>query len=93
MDPDIDVADHPGADRYEISVDGHVIGWADYRRDGDRVVISHTQVDPAHGGQGLGGRMVRYALDDVRRQGHKVVPACPFVFEYIAKHPEYADLL
>jgi predicted GNAT family acetyltransferase len=90
---DIDIADNAAADRYEVRIDGRVIGRADYRREGDRVTIPHTQIDPAHGGQGLGGRMVRYALDDIRRQGLKVVPACPFVSDYIAKHPEYNDLL
>ena len=32
-------------------------------------------------------------LDIVRAQGLTVKPLCPFVAGYIAKHPEYADLL
>jgi uncharacterized protein len=93
MSTDIEIIDNRDDDRYEVRAQGQVIGRADYQRDGDRVVIPHTQIDPAHGGQGLGGRMVQYALDDIRRQGLKVVPACPFVSDYITKHPEYADLL
>ena len=93
MTPEIEITDNPDQDRYEVRSGGQLIGRADYRRDGDRVVIPHTQIDPAFGGQGLGGRMVRYALDDIRRQGLTVVPACPFVSGYIAKHPEYADLV
>jgi uncharacterized protein len=93
MSPDFEIIDNPEDSRYEVCLDGSVIGRADYQRDGDRVVIPHTQIAPAHGGQGLGGRMVRYALDDIRRQGLTVVPACPFVSDFIGKHPEYADLL
>lgn len=93
MTPDIEISDNPDSDRYEVRSGGQLIGRADYHRDGDRVVMPHTQIDPAYGGQGLGGQMVRYALDDIRRQGCKVVPACPFVADYLDKHPEYADLL
>jgi predicted GNAT family acetyltransferase len=93
MNSDFEIIDNPDNDRYEVRSNGAVIGRADYQRDGNRVVIPHTQIDPAHGGQGLGGRMVRYALDDIRRQGLTVVPACPFVADFISKHPEYADLL
>lgn len=93
MTPDIEIIDNPDGERYEIRSDGQLIGRADYQRDGDRVVIPHTQIDPSFGGQGLGGQMVRYALDDIRRQNRKVVPACPFVSDYITKHPEYADLV
>ncbi len=93
MSSDIEIVDNPENDRYEVRTDAQVIGRADYQRAGEYVVIPHTQIDPAHGGQGLGGRMVRFALDDIRRQGLKVVPACPFVADYVTKHPEYADLL
>ena len=43
-------------------------------------------------GKGIGSALVRGLLDIVRTQGLKVVPLCPFVASYIAKHPEYADL-
>jgi predicted GNAT family acetyltransferase len=90
---DIVIADQPEHDRYEVYLDGAVIGRADYFRRDDYVVIPHTQIDPAHRGQGLGERMVRFALDDIRERGLKVKPACPFAAAYIAKHTEYADLL
>ena len=37
--------------------------------------------------------LVRGALDDVRRKGMTVGPQCPFVANFIAEHPEYADLV
>lgn len=43
-------------------------------------------------GLGIGGRLVREALDDVRAQGLQVLPICPFVQAWLARHPDYADL-
>ena len=86
------VIDVPARQRYEIVRDGAVLGHAAYRRDGRTVVITHTEVDPALARRGLGGQLVRGALDDVRSQGLFVRPACPFVRAWIVQHPEYADL-
>jgi predicted GNAT family acetyltransferase len=93
MSADIVIVDRPEHDRYEVHLDGTVIGRADYVRRGDYVVIPHTQINPPHDGQGLGGQMVRFALEDIRERGLKVQPACPFVADFMAEHPEYADLL
>jgi uncharacterized protein len=57
------------------------------------VTMVHTEIDPAREGAGLGQALVAGALDDVRGQGRRVRPICPFVAKYIARHPEYADLV
>ncbi len=44
-------------------------------------------------GQGVGSKLVRGVLDALRAEGAKVVPRCEFVAAYIARHPEYRDLL
>ena len=64
-----------------------------YKRDGAIITIMHTEVPAALNGRGIGSALVRGLLDIVRAQGLKVKPLCPFVASYIAKHPEYADLL
>ena len=92
MNVGVQFDDQPENDRYVASLDGEVIGRADYVRRGDVVVIPHTQISPAHAGRGLGGRLVRFALDDIRARGLRVGPACPFVSHYISEHPEYRDL-
>jgi hypothetical protein len=69
------------------------VGLADYRRDGDVVILPHTEIDAARRGQGLGDVLVRGVLDHVRATGAKVVPACWFVADYVERHPEDADLL
>jgi predicted GNAT family acetyltransferase len=84
----LDVVNNTDAGRYETS-SGHIA----YTRDGDVVTMTHTEVDPALEGQGIGGELVRQALDDVRAHGLRVRPSCPFVAAYIRRHPEYADLV
>lgn len=79
--------------RYEISVEGRRVGFADYRRQGDTLVFPHTVVEPSMRGQGVGAELVRRALDDVRAGGGSVVAQCWYVAQFIDEHPEYADLL
>ncbi len=85
--------DVPEADRYEIRDGDRLLGLAAYERRGDRVVFTHTEVDPQAEGSGLGGKLVRAALDDVRGHGGRVVPQCSFVRGWIERHPEYGDLV
>jgi predicted GNAT family acetyltransferase len=87
------VRDNPERSRYELVLGDDVVGIADYRVSGEQVTMPHTETDPAHRGQGYGAILVRGALDDVRRAGRTVVPACWYVAEFIGDNPEYADLV
>jgi uncharacterized protein len=87
------VRDAPDADRYEIRDGDRLLGIAAYQRRGDQIRFTHTEVDPDAGESGLGSRLVRAALDDVRGKGLRVVPLCPFVRGWIERHPDYAELV
>ena len=89
----VEVVNKPHRSRYEALVDDNVAGFAEYRMDGEDMVFTHTEVDDAYEGQGVGSRLVRGALDDVRRQGRQIEAQCPFVHSYIHRHAEYQDLL
>jgi predicted GNAT family acetyltransferase len=91
--PTIDVVDAPEQSRFELLVDGQVAGFADYRLLPTKIVIMHTEVQPEHSGKGLAGRLVKYALEESRDAGLRVVPLCPYVISYIERHPEYSDLV
>jgi predicted GNAT family acetyltransferase len=79
--------------RYEIRAGAELAGVAEYRVDGDRVIFTHTLVESAYEGQGLGSALIRAALDGTRAAGRTVVPRCPFVRAFIDGHAEYADLV
>ena len=78
--------------RYELDADGHT-AVAYYERAGDVITLTHTEVPQELSGRGIGSRLARGVLDDIRAAGIKVVAKCPFMAGYIAKHPEYADLV
>lgn len=88
----LQVVDSPDRLRYEIVRDGAVLGYAAYQRTAELVVFTHTEVDPSLEGGGIGGHLVRGALDHVRSLGLRVLPICPFVHGWMARHPDYLDL-
>jgi predicted GNAT family acetyltransferase len=83
----------PEHDRYALMVDGDVLAVAEYRDDGERVVMHHTYTEPRHRGNGYAALLVQGALDDLRTRGRTVVPTCWFVAEFVDAHPEYRDLV
>ncbi len=90
---EIEVADNPDKRRYEVTVEGEVAG-ASYYRDADGVrIVTHTEVGDEFEGQGVGGRLIAGALDDIRARGLRIKPVCPFAAAYIKRHPEYGDLV
>ena len=89
---DAQVVHKPDLARYELRVDGHLRGVADYRDLDGRVVFTHTEVDVPLRGQGYSNTLVRFALDDVRASSKRAGATCWFVAEFAEQHPEYADL-
>lgn len=90
---EIQVSNNEAENRYVASLDGDPAGIAEYRRDGDALVFTHTVVDEEIEGQGVGSALIRAALDDARARHLTVVPECEFVAAFIDEHPEYQDLL
>jgi predicted GNAT family acetyltransferase len=89
----ITVQDNPGDSQYELFDGSQLIGLAQYKRSGTQIAFTHTKVAPERGGRGLGHQLIRAALDDSAKHGWQVLPYCPFVAEFIAENPEYAQLV
>jgi predicted GNAT family acetyltransferase len=95
-DEQIQVVDNPGLSRYEARIAERVLGIVEYDLDptGERIVLVHTEVLPDAEGMGVGSRLARGALEDVRSRGLKLVVECEFIGAYLKRHPrEYEDLL
>lgn len=88
-----EISDHPERHQYELAIDGKRAAHIAYRLKGDAIDLVHTEVDPAFEGQGLGSKIARFALDDARAKGRKVIATCSYIAGYIGKHAEYADLI
>jgi predicted GNAT family acetyltransferase len=87
-----DVRDNTALHRFELDAEGE-LAVAYYRREGNVITFTHTEVPTALEGRGIGSALTRGALLAARAQGLKVVARCPFVSAYIARHKEFADLL
>ena len=85
---DVSVVDNPDEHRFEIRVGGQLGGFATYRLRDGAVVITHTEIDPAHRGEGLGQELARQTLDQLSSRSVPVVLVCPFFTAYVKKHPE-----
>lgn len=89
---DLEVVNNEAKGRFEVRL-GDEVAYAEYRLLATGVLFPHTEVPPAFEGQGVGGKLVRTAMDFVRQRGELVIPVCPFVSAYIQRHPEYHDLV
>lgn len=69
------------------------IAFASYRVADGTATIFHTEVPRSMRGSGAGSAFIRQVLQEVRRLGLKVEPECGFVRAYMARHPEFNDLL
>lgn len=79
--------------RYEVFADDRRAGYTSYRREGGLIAFDHTAIDERFEGEGVGSAMVRKVLDQAREAGLEVLPFCPFVNDWVIRHPEYADLV
>ena len=84
------VTDNHAESRFELQVGGHRAELS-YRRNGNRLVLIHTEVPVRLEGRGIGGRLVTAAIDRAAREGMTVVPLCPFARGWLEHHPDVAS--
>lgn len=92
-DMSVTVVDNPTESRIEARVEGTFAGMSEYELTSDTIIFLHTQVAERYEGQGVGSEIARYALDDARARGLYVLPLCPFIRQWLKRHPEYDDLI
>ena len=88
------VRDNPDRPRYEAFLGDELAGFSEYRLREGRITFTHTEVDDAYEGEGSGRGSPRPSSTPARDAGLDVYPACPFIAEYIRRHPDrYLDLV
>ena len=78
--------------RFEIERNGKV-AYLEYSLAGNILELNHTEVPDQLRHLGLAASLAETALDWAREHDLKVDIICPTVQQYIAKHPEYSDLV
>lgn len=87
------VRDNTERHRFEIDLGDGSFAIAEYTLPAGKIMFTHTEVPEAHGGQGLGTKLIRFALDAARERELKVIPICPFFAAYMQSHADVQDLL
>lgn len=88
----MDVVENPEQNRFELALDGGTALVA-YRRDGERLVLVHTEVPSEFAGQGVGSKLAKGVFELLRASGRKAVVRCEFLKGWLAKHPDYNDVV
>ena len=89
MTDQLQVTDAADASRFEATVEGHT-GVLEYRLEGNRLVLVHTEVPDELEGRGVGSRLVRAAVARAEAEGLTIVPVCQFARSWLEKHPDDA---
>jgi predicted GNAT family acetyltransferase len=87
------VVDQAERHRYLATIDGRDAGFLEYIASRGPRALVHTEVDVRFEGQGIGGALARYALDDARANNVKVWVTCPFVIDWLRRHQDYLDVV
>jgi predicted GNAT family acetyltransferase len=90
---DLQVRNNAESRSYDALIDDEVVGRIVYETQGERLILTHTVVESHHQGQGIAGRLVKGALDDIRADGRQITVFCDVVSAYLVKHPEEQDLV
>jgi predicted GNAT family acetyltransferase len=85
----LEIVNNAAARRWEARLDGELAGYAEYRGNSNKVVFTHTVVEPQFEGRGIGSGLAKAALDAALTAGQRIVPYCPFVSAYLRRHHEY----
>lgn len=79
--------DNPAKGRLEMVEQGHTV-FADYRRDGARLIIDHVEAPEALRGAGAAGRFMEALTQKARAEGSTLVPICSYAAAWLARHPQ-----
>lgn len=91
---EVELRDNPDESRFEAWVDGERAGVLVYQTTPGRIILVHTEVLPAFGGQGVAPSLVRQVFEEIRERGDVgVVVVCPFVRSWLKRNPQYRDVV
>ena len=93
MEADYKLIDNEERHQYEFHVDQYTPKIEYIKSTNGEIYLTHTEVPEKYEGQGIGAELVRAVLEDVRAKKVQIIPQCPFIAQYIYRHPEWADVV
>jgi len=92
--PNTSVVRNEDAERYELVLDAMekgeaedaVAGFAAFNESETHIAFTHTEIDDAYQGQGLGSRLAGAAVADAVARGLTIIPLCPYIARYLERH-------
>lgn len=90
---ELDVLNDAEHGRWIATLGADAIAELTYRFVGGRVVLLTAWVNHAYRNHRVATELVARVLDEIRESGKKITVICPVVGEFIARNPEYLDLI
>jgi uncharacterized protein len=78
--------------RFETRV-GDEIAFVEYRWHHGDIAFMHTYVPVEGQGQGIASALAKHVLDYAKGHQLKILVYCPYIAQYIKRHPEYEPLI
>lgn len=77
-----------------VAYDGvNEIGECEYSLTDGAWTITHTEVDPSYGGQGIAAKLLDVVVNQAREKGVKIIPHCSFAQKMFQRKAEYQNVL
>jgi predicted GNAT family acetyltransferase len=89
---DLKIINNKELSRFETELNGEV-AYLEYKLLHDNLVIIHTFAPISMRGKGVSSSLARFALEYAIENELRVTVYCPFVKDYLKKHPEYKTKL
>jgi predicted GNAT family acetyltransferase len=86
------IVENAALHRFELERDGET-AFVLYSKTQNVIKLIHTEVPDALRGKGVGSKLVGGVLRQAEQAKLSVIPSCPFVAQYVKRHPEFASIV
>ena len=78
---------------YAQDENGNVIAEINFPIENGVATINRTFVDSSLRGQGVAGKLMKAAAEDIRKAGLKANPTCSYAVKWLAENTDYSDIM
>src|SRR5262245_29299496 len=87
------VKENPLQHRFELPIRDDLLAIVYYRIEDGRVALIDTEVPAEFSGRGIATQLAAGTFELLRKTGRRAVLRCPFMGQFLVKHPEYVDVV